>query len=118
MVAHNCKGNDAKVCLFAVFAERPTSVNATLGMVAVFRCLPSQGDPGHVVWRVNETYLNRLQESDIRTATITTITGTHNCLYIPATEKRNNTVIECLLTDLQDGKTKSSNATLTVQGWF
>lgn len=104
------------VFLLAAFSERPISVNASLGMVAVFRCRPSQGDPEDVAWSVNGTFVNRLQGSDISTNTTTTINGTHNCLYIPATEEHNNTVIECVVV-LRDGKTKSSDATLTVQGW-
>ena len=107
------------VFFLADFSERPTSVNASLGMIAIFRCLPSQGGPGDVVWRVNGTYLNRLYVNDIHTNITTTINGTHNCLYIQASEERNNTVIECVLPDLEDGKViETSNATLTVQGWF
>ena len=91
-------------------------MNASLGMVAVFRCLPSQGGPGDVLWRVNGNYVERLQATDITTNITTTINGTHNCLYIEASEERNNTIIECVVTDIQDGKNENSSATLTVQG--
>ena len=94
------------------------SVNASLGMVAVFCCSSTLGDPG-AQWRVNGTFVNRLPENttDVFTNITVTTNDSLNCLYIQASEERNNTVVECVIKD-QQGNHEYINATLTVQGWF
>lgn len=99
---------------FSVFSERPTSVNATLESHAAFCCISIPGD-FDVTWKVNGTFLNNLANT---TGINTTVDGTRNCLSIRASEEYNNTIIECVVLDSQDGKHQSTSAKLTVQGWF
>lgn len=102
---------------FAVYSERPTSVNAYLGMVAVFRCISITGNLD-VTWRVNGSFVNSLQANSTISDVTTTTNGSCNSLSIRASENCNNTVIECVITNLQDGKVGYSGATLTIQGCF
>lgn len=94
------------------------SVNASLGMLAAFCCFSVRGDPG-IPWKVNGIYVNRLpvNTTDIFENVTVTTNGSLNCLFIQASEQRNNTVVECVIKDLQ-GNHEFINATLTVQGWF
>ena len=47
-----------------------------------------------------------------------TVNGSLNYLFIQASREYNNTVIECVIIDTQDGKREYSSATLKVQGWL
>ena len=93
------------------FIITPTSVNATLGSTAIFNCSARIGVVG---WKVNGSLLTELNLPDI---TANEVGGTF-CLYVPAIEEYNNTVVVCSVT-IYSGRQiaeDSGPAVLRIQG--
>ena len=91
------------------FISTPTSVDATLGSTATFNCSSTSGVIG---WIVNGSLLSDLNTRDISTNSI----GRIFSLHVPATEKYNNTVVECAVAVLGGDDLYSDPVVLRLQG--
>ena len=87
----------------------PTSVNVTLGSTATFSCEVTNGS---VNWQINGSLLSHLNAQDISQNHV----GYTFFLYVPATEKYNNTVVQCLAARNVGENEYSDPAVLRVQG--
>lgn len=97
---------------FLGFIEVPTDLNVTQSSIAQFVCTVSHGP---LFWLVdgNETW----QKRGI-TATFTQLSGSGetSILSVPASERNNNSVIECGVFVPNEGQTLSKQVHLKVQG--
>ena len=96
------------------FTEGPSSLNITVGEIAVFNCQHPYALT--VDWRLNGTLLeasNFPPNISVSNKTLLNGDGYQHTLTIRARVENNNTIFDCVLTDLQ---AVSSSALLRIQG--
>ena len=97
-----------------LIVQPPTSTVVFPDTLAVFTCELTSGSTG--IWYVNDTE-SRLLPEDVRDDISTGDDGLTRTLTITARKEYNNTVVQCVASELRGpGFEESDNVTLTIQG--